>query len=512
MIDVYVPTAPVRRNLVAALACLAALFSFSGSVGAQGVVLVSPEEYEAIPIIPAPLGMAALPKRHDLSAFLPLPGNQGPQSSCTAWAVAYGLKTYQESMELGRPPKRPEHVFSPAYLYNQMIAHRSPASCDTGTSIPAALELLKNDGAATVAEFPYDASTCNRLPTLQVQADARRWRIADWGRVGLDQPSMKGHLASGRPVVISMCTGRDFKRQGPGVFHGDSDDVVVVTANNRLTCRGTGHAMLVTGYEDDLGAYRVLNSWGEDWGDGGYAWLSYDAFERQVRGGYVAWDLPTWDPEEREAELAREAAAAEARADSAETRMRAVERRLRVAEERFAEHLRMDSTEAALRRAAARDDYPRAITYEEHMRVGAPRLMADRVAFVRLHPRDDGFLESLGGEDVKGYLHELPCGPRLRLSWGTRERLTEDRTELGAGHLRDTESSHVQAGDDNGRDRNFRFELRGGRCYLLLAEAYDDDTGPYTLRVVGRARFTYTTYGVGGWTGFSEWGLLPEAR
>ena len=508
----------IRR--VSATVFAFASLALAHSLVAQGLVLVSPEDYEAIPVAALPQGFAdALPASHDLSAHMPPAGSQGAQGSCVAWAVGFGLKTYQEAVELGVSPKRPEQVFSPAYIHNQLVAGRS-GGCNRGTSIPAALNLLKEQGAATLADFPYDASTCDRLPTLRARSDAERWRIADWGRVELEHRSVKGHLAAGRPLVISMCVGDEFHRHGSGVFRGDAGEVVTVNANGWPTCR-FGHAMLVTGYDDGLGAYRILNSWGDDWGDEGYAWLSYGAFDRQVRGAYVAWDEPTWTEDERMGQLAREAAAAarraeaaEARADSAEARLRDVERRLGNVEDRFAEHLRRDSTAAALRRAASRDDHPRSTTYEEHVRVGAPRLMADRVTVIRLGVDESGWLESLGEEDVKAYLHRIPCGPRLRLSLGDREAFTDDYTELGLEHLRDRESSHIDYSDDDGRSWNFRFDVTRDACYLLVAEGYDDEeTGPYTLSAqAGRVRYTFTTYGPAGWSDFTPWAGLPRQR
>lgn len=228
-----------------------------------------------------------------------------------------------------------------------------------------------------------------------------------------------------------------------------------------------------------------------------------------------------WTDDERMEQLAREAeaasrraAAAEARADSAEARLNDVERRLRSFEDRFAEHLRRDSTAAALRRAAARDDHPRSTTYEEHVRVGAPKLMADRVSIMRFTADESGWVESLGEQDVKGYLHRIPCGPRLRLSTGDREAFTDDYTELGLRHLRDRDSDHIDYSDDDGRNLNFRFEVARGACYLLVSEGYDDEeTGPYTLHArAGRVRYTFTTYGPMDWSGFTPWASLPRER
>ena len=520
-----------RRHLLAVLALWAVQLPLAAPVVGQGLVLVSPEEYDQIPVASPPVAFAALPNRTDMAEYLPSPGSQGRQGSCVAWAVAYGLKTYQESAELGRPPAGPDQVFSPAYIYNQLVANRPNADCDEGTSIPAALNILKNQGAATLEEFPYDPSSCRRLPTLGTQADASVRKIADWGRVDLDQHSMKAQLAAGSPVVISMCVGPDFHRHGSGVFHGDRGEAIILDANNYPRCAHGGHAMLVTGYDDDLGAYRLLNSWGDGWGDQGYAWLSYRAFGRQVRGAYVAWDMPTWDSEEREAQLRRELEAAEARARAAEARADSAEARARAAAETRTEEvearsdsaeaaariasdsvailrvqLRLDSTSTALALAHARDDFPGEPNYEEHVRVGAPRLVGDRISLFRIHAREDGFLESLGEEDVKGYLYEIRCQPRLAINFSDREVITDERTELGLGYLRDDESDNVQFADDNGREWNFRFGLRADRCYVLVAEGYDEDeAGPYTLRFAGGVRYLYVTHGRGGWSPWSAW-------
>jgi hypothetical protein len=49
------------------------------------------------------------------------------------------------------------------------------------------------------------------------------------------------------------------------------------------------HAVAVVGYDDTwlgVGGFKIVNSWGTDWGCYGYAWLSYD-FVRQY--AWEAW-------------------------------------------------------------------------------------------------------------------------------------------------------------------------------------------------------------------------------
>ena len=43
---------------------------------------------------------------------------------------------------------------------------------------------------------------------------------------------------------------------------------------------GGGHAMLIVGYDDADGTWLIRNSWGADWGEGGYARVPYQVMER----------------------------------------------------------------------------------------------------------------------------------------------------------------------------------------------------------------------------------------
>jgi cathepsin L len=49
---------------------------------------------------------------------------------------------------------------------------------------------------------------------------------------------------------------------------------------------GQGHAVVIVGWNDDLGAWRVKNSWGTDWGENGYMWIAYGS--NRV-GRHSAW-------------------------------------------------------------------------------------------------------------------------------------------------------------------------------------------------------------------------------
>ena len=37
--------------------------------------------------------------------------------------------------------------------------------------------------------------------------------------------------------------------------------------------------MLVVGYDDAMNAFKAVNSWGPEWGDQGFVWIDFKAFE-----------------------------------------------------------------------------------------------------------------------------------------------------------------------------------------------------------------------------------------
>jgi C1A family cysteine protease len=49
----------------------------------------------------------------------------------------------------------------------------------------------------------------------------------------------------------------------------------------------TGHSMVLVGYDDARSAFRLMNSFGPNWGDNGYAWIGYALWQKQVSVGFV---------------------------------------------------------------------------------------------------------------------------------------------------------------------------------------------------------------------------------
>ena len=240
-----------------------------------GLVFLDEDAYRSIPLATPPF-RGDLPARADLSRYFPRPGNQGRQPSCVGWATGYALKTFQESQEHKWEPTDSKRQFSPAFIYNQI---KLPGG---GAHFIKAFDILMEQGALQVSEFPYDEKDDSTLPSSVQKQSASRFRVATWRRVNpQSKAEVKGQLSANFPVVIGAKVGDAFQsHRGSGVFQIPTGAI-----------DGGGHAMVIIGYDDEKSAYRLINSWGDGWGDGGYAWVHYDTLARMTIEAYCVQDI-----------------------------------------------------------------------------------------------------------------------------------------------------------------------------------------------------------------------------
>ncbi len=277
----------VRRSTtcMGVVAFLLVVSQSAAQVYETGLVFADQQVYESIPLAIPPL-TGDLPASVDFSAGFPTPGHQGKQASCVGWAVAYAMKGYQEGLERKWPLDTTQHMFSPAYIYNQI---KQPGNCRMGTRFVDALDLLTRKGCAPLDLFPYDESTCSKIPNKETVQQAKQYAIASWRRVNVqDRQEVQSHLAAGFPVLAGLLVYENFRQLSAGVVYKK-------TVGKRLS----GHAMVIVGYSDEKNAMKLMNSWGTAWGDGGFAWIDYDTFRRLVKEGYVTQDIVVTRPPRR---------------------------------------------------------------------------------------------------------------------------------------------------------------------------------------------------------------------
>ncbi len=250
-----------------------------------GLRLATPDQLRGVPLAFTPYSGAELPAKVDLSANMPPPGQQGNLNSCVGWAMAYALKSYQERVEEGRSYFKgnridPTTVFSPSFIYNQCNNGR-----DGGVFYPDAFNLLSEKGAATWADMPYDGKDFTTQPSAEIKARAKRYRVDFWRQVNAkDTKEIKAHLNAGFPVLIGAAVDEAFIKLPAG------------RAWNSISRPVGGHAMILVGYDDAKNAFRLMNSWGTEWCEGGFCWVDYDFFRNNINEAYVVKDARDGPP------------------------------------------------------------------------------------------------------------------------------------------------------------------------------------------------------------------------
>lgn len=257
-----------------AVLCLTAwLASESGTLFAGefrgGLLPENPDSYKTFPLRPTYRNF--LPASKDLSEFFPPVGRQGAQSSCVGWALGYAARSYYARRESGSDEILPE-PFSPSFIYNQT----KEGNCGSGSSISSGLKLLETVGEVGLSEFPYDPKDCSREPTPAQLDKAKYHRIKSWARVETSQiDAIKAEIYQGNPVVIGLRVTLGFYQLKRGTYSDVSDS------------SSGGHALVVVGYSDERQAFKVVNSWGENWGERGFGWISYSAMMKRIQNAFV---------------------------------------------------------------------------------------------------------------------------------------------------------------------------------------------------------------------------------
>jgi hypothetical protein len=268
--------------ILAVLLCSFVSFAQEVSLGLQ---FTPQSQLQGIPMASTPFSGEELPKSVDLSSRMPPAGDQGRQNSCVAWTVGYAYKSFQEKYEEntnytqgGQLNKNA--VFSPAFIYNQINNGR-----DGGSLFVDALNILSQQGAVKWSDMPYDESDYLTRPSTSIKSKAKKYKIDFWRRVNYaDIKEVKAQLNAGFPVIIGAMIDRGFvdggrNSQGQDYFWRGASGAEL-----------GGHAMLIVGYDDSKNAFKILNSWGQNWGKQGYCWITYNFATTAIREAFVMKD------------------------------------------------------------------------------------------------------------------------------------------------------------------------------------------------------------------------------
>jgi hypothetical protein len=198
------------------------------------------------------------------SIAMPSVRNQGSEGSCVSFAAAYARAAEQYFKTGASSYSDASNMFSPEYIFDQTKAY---ADC-SGSSVTTALNLLKNKGVCTWNSMIYSSSNgCAVIPTATQDAEAANYKIASYSLIAnTDQATIKSKISGNHPIIITVNIDNSFYNAGAGFIWSSSTGTVAA------------HALTICGYDDAKHAYKVINSWGTNWGDAGYTWIDYSFF------------------------------------------------------------------------------------------------------------------------------------------------------------------------------------------------------------------------------------------
>jgi hypothetical protein len=272
---------------------LTLLLSFSISSYSQnltGALETDAATYKLIGQAPLPQG-SNIPLSVDLSSRMPPVGDQNPQLSCVAWATTYAAYSYMNKQSNtcnylnGNGSLNTDCLFSPAFVYNQING-----GINRGTKYEDAFRVMVNQGNAPMTAMPYIPNDFQHQPSVQTRQLAENYKIDSYWQLGMSEDiflETKAYLAKGIPVIAAAKVDNYFR------FRPQSNypNPYVWTNWSGQIDPMMGHAILIVGYDDNTGRFKFINSWGTNWGNLGYGYISYNMY----RNGAVsqAWIIKT---------------------------------------------------------------------------------------------------------------------------------------------------------------------------------------------------------------------------
>lgn len=220
-----------------------------------------------------PRGGAVVAETQTIETLMQPVRNQGPVGTCAAFTLA-GAAGYFQNTSPAKPGGAPDfEVISPTWIYTKgRLQNPLFYNGIQGLCLKDGLRVMRNVGMATEKRIPYDPMNL-AIPEGISLAEVSENLIQTYARVAMDPQSIMqaAHYFGPLPMAMTL-TEAIYKASA-------ADEVISIRPGEAPPLEG--HAMAIVGWCQKRRAWRVRNSWGADFGKGGYFWLS--------------WDSPLWE-------------------------------------------------------------------------------------------------------------------------------------------------------------------------------------------------------------------------
>ena len=250
--------------------------------------------------IPVTLPAAFDPRTSGRS--LPAVRDQGTYGTCWSFASIGALETsymtkFGKTVDLSELHQAWFVFKDPREGYAQALRDRSKHVLSQGGYASDSVHFLSGIGPTSESSLTYDNSTISNIETLTAGKYPEDYphpvRLKDAYELGnissTNRESMMNIIKSLVYEYGSIEVGYDTNSNNPG-FNAMSTSYYLPDSSERTG----GHAVQIVGWDDNYprtnfkntpnidGAWLIKNSWGSNWGDDGYFWLSYSQYLHNV--------------------------------------------------------------------------------------------------------------------------------------------------------------------------------------------------------------------------------------
>jgi len=219
----------------------------------------------------------------NLKPYCPVPMSQNGIEACIGYSFGYGAMTILNNIRHQYMDASiiKENCFSPLFIFNQ--SRTDSADCSKGASYSHTIKLLKQKGNCLLSDFEVedcftlpDSTHLKKAAAYKTKTAAQIFAIEDSATYKINY--IKQLLKDSIPVVINFQVFDSFKNLNQKNFHWQQQD----TINDKYLGH---HSLVIIGFNSKY--FEVMNSWDTNWGNQGFAYLSYDAIIHHAIAGYV---------------------------------------------------------------------------------------------------------------------------------------------------------------------------------------------------------------------------------